>query len=169
MNCLIAVLSSRKAIDTAYTALVKAALPQETITQVGLGLKTAEEVELLNPKLKARRIRKLMALWLLPFGFLGGLTFSFMTNLDTFAWAGPVGSRIVAGLAGSISGLMGSFVISTNLANSSTNGDLLPFLNRLDEGKFLLLVEGDNSLAEQAAEVLRPLRPESIQFYGEAR
>jgi hypothetical protein len=168
MNCLIAVLPSRKAIDAAYTALKKANLPLDGITRVGSGLTAAEEVELLNPKLKARRVRKLMALWLLPFGFLGGLTFSFMTNLDTFAWAGPVGSRIVAGLAGSVSGLMGSFVISTNLANSSSNGDLLPFLNRLDEGKFLLLVEGDNRLAEQAAAVLRPLRPESIQFYGEA-
>ncbi|GEM_PF-4957964 len=51
-----------------------------------------------------------MASWLVPFGFAAGYTFSLITGLDTFAWAGTIGNRVIGGLLGAISGAMGSFL-----------------------------------------------------------
>ena len=50
-----------------------------------------DSVELLNPNLTRRRRQKAMARWLMPFGFMAGLTFTKITNLTTFAGFGPLG------------------------------------------------------------------------------
>ena len=41
-------------------------------------------VKLLNPKLEKKDRQKTLALWLMPFGFIAGLSFSQMTGLETF-------------------------------------------------------------------------------------
>ena len=46
------------------------------------------EVKLLNPKLSRKDRQKKMSLWLMPFGFIAGLTFSGKTNLQTFSGFG---------------------------------------------------------------------------------
>ena len=49
--------------------------------------------------------------WLMPFGFLAGLSFSNMTNLTTFSFLNlnTFGESLVGGLLGLGSGYIGSF------------------------------------------------------------
>ena len=81
-----------------------------------------------------------MVRWLLPFGFLAGLTFTQITDLQTFSFAGPWGEPLIGGLLGMGSGWMGSFAAAASV--SSEEDDRIRILrNRLEEGCWLLLVE----------------------------
>jgi hypothetical protein len=81
-----------------------------------------------------------MATWLIPFGFFAGLTFTFITDLDTFAFAGSIGSHLIGGLLGLGSGWMGSFAAAASVS-SDVDDRVRALRNRLDEGNWLLLVD----------------------------
>jgi hypothetical protein len=46
-------------------------------------------------------------------------------------------------------------------------GDALPYRNRLDAGKYLIVVQGSENLTRQATRILRQFEPENIQGYAE--
>ena len=47
------------------------------------------------------------------------------------------------------------------------SGDALPYRNRLDEGEYLVVIQGSESLKNKAAAILKPFNPENIQGYVE--
>ena len=106
-----------------------------------------------------------MASWLIPFGFLSGVGFSIVTNLQTFAWAGEIGNHVIGGLLGSIGGTMGSVFIGGGGGIAFGSGDALPYRNRLNAGKYIIVVEGSQLLLQQATLILRKCDPEGIQTY----
>ena len=165
MNYLIAVLSDRLKAEEAYTALEKAGIPQTQVSILGKGYKTADEFGLINPEQQARQNAIRMAYWLIPFGFFGGYTFDAITGLDTFAWAGEPGNHIIGGLLGAMGGAMGSFFVGGGVGLSIGSGDALPYRNRLDAGKYLIVVQGSEALKNQATAILRSFEPENIQGY----
>ena len=67
-----------------------------------------DQVDLLNPSMARSRRQRSMSRWLMPFGFMAGLTFTQITTLDTFARFGAVGEALIGGLLGMGSGLMGT-------------------------------------------------------------
>ncbi len=167
MNYLIAVLPDRIQAEGAYVALEKQGFPMDGVTILGRGYKSADEFGLLDdPKTQARKQVILMSYWLVPFGFVAGITFSLMTNLHTFAWAGEIGDRFIAGLLGAVSGGLGSLVAGGGSALIADSGDSLPYRDRLQAGKYLLVVRAADSLAQQATQTLRQFEPESIQGYA---
>tara|TARA_Y100001970_G_C13904344_1_gene685295 strand:- start:137 stop:718 length:582 start_codon:yes stop_codon:yes gene_type:complete len=101
-----------------------------------------DEVEILNPKISRARRQKTLALWLMPFGFFAGATFTEMTNLQTFAKIGIsyLPESAIGGILGLLSGLIGSFFAAGSV-NSDKQGDLriLRKLNR--EGAWLVVLE----------------------------
>ena len=167
MNYLIAVLPDRIKAEQAYTALEKADIPQKQITLLGKGYKTADEFGLIDPKQQAKKRAIQMAYWLVPFGFAAGYTFNLITGLDTFDWAGEPGNHILGGILGAIGGGMGSFFVGGGVGLSVGSGDALPYRNRLDEGKYLVVIQGSESLKNKAAAILKPFNPENIQGYVE--
>lgn len=164
MNYLVAVLRDRIEAEAAYLALEKQAIHS---TILGRGYKTADEFGLADPREEAKKQVKLMATWLIPFGFFAGFTFSVITGLDTFAWAGEIGNHIVGGLLGAISGGMGSVVVGGGIGLVVGSGDALPYRNRLDMGKYIIVVEGSEILTRQATRILRQFDPENIQGYAD--
>ncbi len=46
-------------------------------------------------------------------------------------------------------------------------GDALPYRNRLDAGKYLVAVQGSETLTRQATRILRQFDPENIQGYAD--
>lgn len=98
------------------------------------------EVDELNPSIARKRRQKGMATWLMPFGFFAGVTFTFITDLDTFAFAGEVGSHLIGGLLGLGSGLMGSYAAAASVSSDSDDR-IRALRNRLEEGNWLLLLE----------------------------
>ena len=95
MNYLVAVFRDRMTAEEAYTRLEKATFPVERMSILGKGYKTADEFGLIDPKSQAIKQAKFMAVWLVPFGFAAGTTFSLISELQTFTpWVGTVGNHL---------------------------------------------------------------------------
>jgi hypothetical protein len=154
MNYLVAVMSDRIQAEAAYLALAKEGIKSSIL---GRGYKTADEFGLIDPKEEAGKQAK----------FFAGATFSVITGLHTFAWAGEIGNHVVGGLLGAASGAMGSVFVGGGVGLVTGGGDALPYRNRLDAGKYLIVVEGAESNTRDATRVLRRFDPENIQGYAD--
>lgn len=165
MSYLVAVLPDRIQAEAAYSVLEKEGLPMNQVSILGRGYKSADEYGLIDPNEEALKQAKFMAIWLVPFGFAAGFTFSLITNLNTFAWAGEIGNHVIGGLLGAGSGAMGSFFVGGGAGIAFGSGDALPYRNRLNAGKYLIVVNGSESLINQASLILRKLQPESLKSY----
>ena len=104
--------------------------------------KSIESIKLLNPKLSRQSRQIAMALWLMPFGFVAGLTFSQMTGLQTFEKLGfgSFGELIIGGILGMGSGWIGSYAAAGSV-NPDKENDLRTLRKFNEEGKWLLLIE----------------------------
>ena len=167
MNYLVAVLSDRIQAEAAYSALEKEGLPLDKVTILGKGYKSADEFGLIDPNEQALKQVKLMATWLIPFGFFAGVGFSLSTNLNTFAWAGEIGNHVIGGILGAGSGLLGSIFAGGGTGLVFGGGDALPYRNRLNAGKYLVVVKGSETLTRKATSIIRQFDPENIQGYVE--
>ncbi len=100
------------------------------------------QVKLLNPKLARQERQRYMAKWLMPFGFIAGLSFTQMTGLQTFSsfglssWSEP----LIGSFLGMGSGLIGSYAAAASV-NSDENDDLRSLRKLNEEGRWLLMVE----------------------------
>ena len=101
-----------------------------------------QSIKLLNPALARKDRQKTLATWLIPFGFIAGLSFSQMTDLKTFADMGfPTQlEKLLGGLVGMISGALGSF-FSAGGINQETIDDLRAIRKKSEEGFWLLILE----------------------------
>ena len=162
MNYLVAVLRDRIQAEAAYLALERENIKSSIL---GRGYKTADEFGLIDPNEEAKKQVRLMAVWLVPFGFFAGFTFSFITGLETFAWAGQIGNHIIGGLLGAVSGALGSVVSGGGVGLIIGGGDALPYRNRLDAGKYLIVVQDSENVTRQATRILRQFDPENLQGY----
>ena len=119
-----------------------------------------DQVELLSPNLTRQRRQRAMARWLMPFGFLAGLTFTQITNLTTFASFGPWGEPVIGGLLGMGSGLMGSYAAAASV--SSDNDDGVRILrNRREEGNWLVVLETPNGI-DAPWQLIQRSRPQQV-------
>ena len=99
-------------------------------------------VKLLNPKLAQSLRQKTMAFWLMPFGFIAGLSFTKMTGLQTFSRFGfdPIAEPLIGSFLGMGSGWIGSYVASASL-NTDKNDDIANLRKLNNQGFSLLLIE----------------------------
>ena len=100
------------------------------------------DVKLLNPKLERKARQKAMAFWLMPFGFVAGLSFTKMTGLTTFEnlGVGTFGETLIGSLLGMGSGLIGSFAASGS-EDKEVNKDIQNLRKKNEAGKWLLILE----------------------------
>ena len=105
-------------------------------------IENLENIRVLNPKLDRQLRQRSMKIWLMPFGFIAGLTFSNMTNLSTFSFLGlnNIGESLFGGGLGMASGYLGSIVASASI-NLNRKKELRSILKLNKEGKWLLLLE----------------------------
>lgn len=167
MNYLVAVLQNRIQAEEAYSALEKEGLPMDKVAILGRGYKSADEFGLIDPTLEAQKQVKGMAFWLIPFGFAAGFAFNLQTGIEIVPWASSLGNHIIGGVFGMIAGAMGSFFAGGGAGLVLGGGDALPYRNRLNQGKYLIVVKGSEYLTKQATPILRQFEPETIQGYVE--
>ena len=60
----------------------------DTSEEVFASQSNFNNIKFLNPELAKKDRQKTLATWLIPFGFIAGLSFSQMTDLNTFAEMG---------------------------------------------------------------------------------
>lgn len=167
MNYMVAVLRNRIEAEAAYVALEKAGLPMGQVSILGKGYKSADEFGFINPKVEAIKQTKRMGYWLIPFGFVAGFAFNLQTGIQILEGVGSIGNHIIGGFFGAIAGAMGSFFAGGGTAFLSGSGDALPYRNRLDEGKYLIIVKGTELITQEATRILRQFEPEAIQGYAD--
>ena len=114
----------------------------DTSEEVFANQSNFNNIKLLNPALARKDRQKTLATWLIPFGFIAGLSFSQMTDLKTFANMGfpnPL-EKLLGGLVGMISGALGSF-FSAGGTSQETVDDLRVIRKKSEEGYWLLILE----------------------------
>ncbi len=165
MNYLVAVLPDRIKAEEAYSALEKEGLPTHQVDILGNGYKSADEYGLIDPNQQARKGATRLVYWLIPFGFAAGYAFNLLTGIEIIP-AGGVINPLIGGLLGAASGALGAFVSGGSTGLTVGSGDALPYRNRLNAGKYLIVVKGTEELTRQATRVLRQFEPENIQGYA---
>ncbi|MEB3304388.1 MAG: hypothetical protein VKK99_07320 [Cyanobacteriota bacterium] len=161
----VVVLDSHKRLRDLRDQLAGLQPPPARLVAVGTGEMSLEAVEALNPAFARQRRQKGMALWLIPFGFLAGLTFTQITDLHTFSALGPWGEPLLGGLLGMGSGWMGSFVAAASVS-SEVDDRIRALRNRLEEGSWLLLLE-PSAGADVPWTLLQQAKPKAVVRLGE--
>lgn len=165
MNYVIAVLTDRIQAESAYSALEKEGFRPDQVSILGKGYKTADEYGFLDPGKQAKKQAKLMSFWLVPFGFIAGVAFNLSTQYQLVPEVGVLGNQLIGGLLGAVAGAMGSFFVGGGVGLTTGSGDALPYQNRLQEGKYLVVVKGAPNLTNKASRILRDCKPENLQGY----
>ena len=162
----VVVLDSRKRLRELQDQLAALQPPLAKLVAVGSGETALDTMEELNPAFARQRRQKGMALWLIPFGFLAGLTFTQITDLHTFSALGAWGEPLIGGLLGMGSGWLGSFVAAASVS-SEADDRIRALRNRLEEGSWLLLVEPAAGV-DVPWTLLQQARPKAVVRLGEA-
>lgn len=164
MNYLVAVLSDRIQAEAAYTALETAGIPTASADIVGRGYKSANEIGFIDPLQQAQRGFTRQVPWLVPFGFIAGYAFNVLTGIRLLD-IGAFGNHILGGILGAAAGALGAIVVGGGIGLAIGSGDALPYRNRLNAGKYLVVVRGQEELTRQATQILQQFEPENIQGY----
>jgi hypothetical protein len=164
MNYLIAVLTDRTQAEAAYLALTQEGLPTNEINILGDGYQSADDYGLIDPNTEARKEIKRELYWLLGFGFAAGYAFNWLTAIEILPIV-PVGNHILGGLFGAAAGALGAYFSGGVTGLTIGSGDALPYRNRLNAGKYLVIVQGTGELIDRATRILRQFEPENIQGY----
>jgi hypothetical protein len=159
-SSVVVVIAERKRLLQLKDQLGELSPAPQRLVAIGKGETPIAEVEELNPALTRKLRQRSMATWLIPFGFFAGLTFTFITDLDTFAFAGELGSHLIGGLLGLGSGWMGSFAAAASVS-SEADDRVRALRNRLEEGNWLLLVEMPNGF-EMPWTRLQEAKPKAV-------
>ncbi len=100
-----------------------------------------KNIKFLNPNISSKERQQKMSFWLIPFGFLAGITFSKMTGLQTFSDLGfsQINETLAGGLLGMAAGWIGSFFAARSVNQSQE--DLKELLKFHEKGFWLVLLE----------------------------
>ncbi|MBW4555228.1 MAG: hypothetical protein KME59_04690 [Trichormus sp. ATA11-4-KO1] len=165
MNYLVAVLPDRIQAETAYSALETENLPTSQVHILGKGYQSADEFGLIDPNKQASKQVNKLIYWLIPFGFLAGFAFNLLTGIDILPQTTAFANHLIGGLLGAASGALGAYLIGGGVGLTVGSGDALSYRNRLNAGKYLIVVTGNEDLIRQATRILRQFEPENIQGY----
>ncbi len=166
MNYLIAVLPDKSQAEAAYSALTNEGLSLNQIDIFGSGYKSADDYKLINPNQQARKGVKRLLQWLVPFGFLAGYAFNYLTGIKILA-LGDIGSHIFGGILGASAGVLGAYLVGGEVGLTVDRVDAFSYRNRLNAGKYLIVIKGTKELIRKATSILRSFEPENIQGYVE--
>ena len=114
----------------------------ENAEEIFINKSNFNNIKLLNPNLARKDRQKTLATWLIPFGFIAGLSFSQMTELKTFAEMGFPNQfeKLLGGIVGMISGWLGSFFAAGGI-DPENNDDIRALRKKSEEGFWLLILE----------------------------
>ncbi|MEB3213159.1 MAG: hypothetical protein VKL39_17540 [Leptolyngbyaceae bacterium] len=93
------------------------------------------------------------------------MSVNLLTGIEIAQWLGDIGHHIVGGLLGAASAAFGALVAGTISGWTTGSGDAIAYRNRLNAGKYLIIVKGADALMEEATRLLRAYDLENLQGY----
>jgi hypothetical protein len=166
-NYLVVTLGDKTKADAAYTVLEQAKFPLAKVNLLGKGYRSLAAYPLYDPGLAIGQQVKRMIIWLMPFGFFAGFGFNQITELSILPDLNPIGNGLLGGLMGALSGAMGGFAAGGGFKLLNAQ-ERQTFQARIDQGKYLLVVTGDEVMIQRAMMLLRPQRSERVQVFEAA-
>lgn len=167
MSYLVAVLSDKTQAEAAYSALEQEGLPSDRINILGNGYPSADDYGLVDPIQSVREAATQKLYSLVPIGFFVGVGLAWVTGIALLERLTPMGNYLIAGFIGAVAGGIAAYLKSTN-AGSIDSNETLPYRNRLDAGKYLIVIKGTEAeITDRATNVLNQFQPENIQDYPE--
>jgi hypothetical protein len=167
MSYLVAVLSDRSKAEAAYSALQKEGVATDRINILGKGYQSADEYGFIDPIQSVRKEATREISWIVPFGFVAGFAFNWLTGITIFDTIPAIGNHLIGGLLGAAAGGLGAYLNSTNVVGVINSDETLPYRNRLDAGKYLIVVKGaESEITDRATNVLNQFEPEKIQGHN---
>lgn len=166
MNYLVAVLPDRQKTEEAYNSLKNQDLKMAQISVLGEGYQNADQFGLINPNRQASLRSNKMAYFSIPFGFAAGYAFNWLTGINVVGGLSPIANHIIGGVFGMAAGALGALLVGGLVGWTTSSGDAIAYRNRLNDGKYLIIAKGSDSLVRQATRILRQFNPEEIQGYS---
>lgn len=164
-NYLVAVLPDRNEAESAYLGLKDANLPIQHLDILGKGYKSADEFGLINPDQEAQKQTEQLANWVVPFGFAAGFLFNVLTGIQIISWMGVIGNHILGGIFAAAAAALGAFLTGRLTGWTTSSGDAIAYRNRLNAGKYLIIVTGTDAFVQDAVKLLRQYKLENLQGY----
>jgi len=163
---LVTVLPNRIQAEDAYAALRRAEIDPENISMLGRGYLSADEYGLINPDTQADRNTKRLLYLLIPLGFASGYLFNWLTQIRILGITSPIANHLLGGAIAAASAVLGAYVVGRLVGWTVGSGDAIRYRNRLNAGKYLIIVQGPNAMVDQATQILNSFSPENIQGYS---
>ena len=160
MNYLIAVYANKAEALSARAALENESLPSEQISIVGEGFKSTADYGLIKPEGQAKNNLHLVYS-LVPIGFACGYAFSLLINIEIIP-PGDVLNQVIGGLLGATFGFLFAFAVDNSFGVTLSNDDSWLYRDRLNAGKYLIVVRGTDELVKKATNRLHSFEVENI-------
>jgi hypothetical protein len=162
-HLIIAVFANESAALEGFRLLQRSGFSPENVAIVGKGYRDADAVGFADPVKVAKERALRTAGFTGIVGSVMGLTFNLITHIQIvpnqiLTWA-------IAAFLGGISGVMGGLFVGGGVGLVLESGESISYRNRIEKGKYLLLVEGKEDMVLKAQEQLQELPPESLERY----
>jgi len=166
-NSVVAIYKSHDGADAAVKELQRGGIDMKSLSVVGKGYHTDEEVVgYYNTGDRMKYWGKMGAFWGGFWGLLFGSALFMIPGLGPILAAGPVVAWIVAGLEGAVVvgglGALGAGLYSIGIPKDS----IVKYETALKTDKFLLIVHGTAAEVAKAKDLIERTGPESSAFYG---
>lgn len=163
MDYLVATYRDRMAAEAAYVAAEKVGIPLEVVRLVGRGYADLDDIALWDRDAATMKQIQMLLYWLLPFGFVAGATFNLITQISMVS---PYIDPIIGGFLGMGSAAMGAYFVGGGVGLTTNRRPSLR--QRLEEGQFLLVIEGEMSLQGSSLRCLQQTRPLDIETFTDS-
>ena len=165
-NSVVAIYKSHDGADAAVKELQRGGIDMKSLSVVGKGYHTDEEVVgYYNTGDRMKYWGKMGAFWGGFWGLLFGSALFMIPGLGPILAAGPVVAWIVAGLEGAVVvgglGALGAGLYSIGIPKDS----IVKYETALKTDKFLLIVHGTAAEVAKAKDIFERTGPESSAFY----
>lgn len=163
-HLIIGIFADEQAVLGGYRRLQQVGISLENLAIVGKGYRDADAVGFADPVkvAKARAVRTAAFTGIL--GAIFGLLFNLITKIAIIPDNRPL-TLLIAALLGGVSGVLGGLIAGGGTGFIFESGESIAYRNRINKGKYLLLVEGTEALVLTAEQHLRELPTESLDRY----
>lgn len=162
-----AVYSQMSDVESAIAVLQSKGVARESISVVAQGLHSDETIHGIvfeeHPALHSGA----SAAWVGGiFGLMIGLAIAWIPGIGPIVAAGPIAASIATALEGAALGASGLGLLGGLVSWGVSEGQMHEYEEMVRNGKYLLVVHGDEAGITQAEEILRGTEPELIDVHG---